>query len=397
MRPAAIVVAVSLLAIVACSGPYSNPKVSAKEQSPSLAVKVEHVSIQNIPEIITATGELFAEDLATVSAKVPGRVSKLLVDLGSKVEKGQAVAEIEKEDYETRVREAEALVAQTRARLGILDKPTDEVKPKETATVRQAEAALKEAGFIFETTARLAKEGVVSRIDFEKAQVRKQGAEAAYQGALEEIMQLRSQLTERRAQLALAKQNLSDCVIKAPFSGAITRRQASLGEYLGVNAPVVLLVRQHPLRIRLEIPERQALKIRAGQQIDVTLEGSDRKRTGRVVRLSPALEAQNRSLLIEGEIPNEDGALRPGSFVEGTVTVNASAQGMSVPYNAIIAFAGTERVFVAKNGALDQRIVKTGRRLPGERVEILSGIQSGDAVVLNSSDRLSSGQRVTVN
>lgn len=397
MRLAVAAGAVCFCFLSSCTSPYSNPKVSAKEDSPVLPVKVERLVAVNIPEVITATGELFAEEQATISAKVPGRVARLHVDLGSVVAAGQTVAELEQEDYELRVRQAEALVAQTRARLGILDKPTDDVKPEDTAMVRQADAALKEARFIFQTTERLQKEGVVSRIDFEKAQVRWQGVEAAYQAALEEVMQARAQLVERRAQLALSRQLLADCVIKAPFAGAVTRRQASLGEYLSVNAPVITLVRQHPLRIRLEIPERQALKVRAGQLIDVRLEGAAKTRTGRVVRLSPALDAQSRSLLVEGEIPNQDGVLRPGSFVEGVVTVNAGAQGISVPSNALLSFAGTERVFVASQGVLNERIVKTGRRLDGDRVEITDGVSPGDVLVLNSTDRMTTGQRVSIN
>lgn len=396
MRLAVAATAVFLCFLAACSGPYSNPKVSAKEDLPVLPVKADRLVAINIPEVITVTGELFAEDQATISAKVPGRVQRLHADLGSVVTQGQIIAELEKDDYELRVRQAEALVAQTRARLGILDSPTDDVKPEDTAVVRQADAALKEARFIFQTTERLAKEGVVSRIDFEKAQVRAQGLEAAYQSALEEVMQARAQLSERRAQVALARQMLADCVIRAPFAGAVTRRQASLGEYLAVNAPVLTLVRQHPLRIRLEIPERQALKVRVGQSIDVRLESTAKTRTGRVVRLSPVLETQSRSLSIEGEIPNQDGILRPGSFVEGVVTVNAGALGLAVPANALLSFAGTERVFVANKGLLEERIVKTGRRLDGGRVEILSGLAPGDALVLNSTDRMTAGRRVAV-
>lgn len=397
MAPVMSIVVVILCTLVACSGPYSQPKVAAKEGDAALAVKVEPVVASNIPEIITATGELLAEDQATVSAKVPGRVKKIYVDLGSAVSEGQVLAELEEDDYQMRVQQAEALMAQTRARLGILDRDGDDVKPEETATVRQAEAALKEARFIFQTTERLQKEGVVSRIDFEKAQVRAQGVEAAYQRAVEEVMQLRAQLAERRAQVALAKQLLADCTIKAPFAGAVTRRHASTGEYLAVNGAVVTLVRQHPLRIRLEIPERLAVRVRVGQLIDVRIEGTDRTRTGRVVRLSPAIEAQNRSLVIEGEIPNADGVLRPGSFVEGVITVNPNAMGVAVPYNALLSFAGTERVFVVNNGVLEERMVRTGRRLGGERVEILSGLEAGERVVLGASDRLTKGQRVTVN
>jgi len=387
--------AVSLLIVASCTGPYSGANVSAKASKPRVPIKTFRAEVSPIPEIITATGELFAEETATIGVKAPGRVTMLAIDLGSKVRAGEIVAELEKTDYEFRVRQAEAAVEQTRARLGILGQASDDVVPEETAIVKQADAALREARFIFETTARLQKDGVVSRIEMEKAQVRRQGAEAHYQAALEEVMQLRAQLTERRAQLALARQQLADTTIRAPFSGAVTRRHASLGEYLAVNAPVAMLVRQHPLRLRLEVPERLAAKVRPGQRIDVNIEGAPAGRTGRVVRLSPAIEAQNRSLTIEGELPNEDGRLRPGSFAEAVITVDPDARGIAVPFSSVMSFAGTERVFVVNNGVLDERVVRSGRPLPGDRVQITDGVQPGDIVVLHASDRLVKGDPVT--
>jgi RND family efflux transporter MFP subunit len=357
-------------------------------------VRVFHASPEPIPEVVSATGELLAEEQATIGAKVPGRVTKLHVDLGSQVQTNHVLAEIEKDDYEAGVRQADALVSQTRARLGILERPDDNVKPEESATVRQAAANLKEARFIFQTTEKLQKEGVMSRIDLEKAQVRFQGAEAAYQAAIDEIMQLQAQLNERRAQASLARQKLADCLIRAPFAGGITRRHAGLGEYLPVNAPVVTLVRLHPLRLRLEVPERAAAKVRIGQRIDVRIEGGSPAQAGRVVRLSPAFEAQSRSLTIEGEIPNESGALRPGSFAEAGITVNPHATGFAVPRSALISFAGVERVFVVREGVLEDRVVKTGRRLGNDRIEVVSGLETGAQVVLEASDRMRKGQKV---
>ncbi|MEP7361651.1 MAG: efflux RND transporter periplasmic adaptor subunit [Acidobacteriota bacterium] len=389
--------AISFLSLCACTGPYSTEKVAAKEQAPPLTVVVERIAEGPIPEVVEANGELFAEEQANVSTKVPGRVERLNVDLGSIVKAGDVIAELEKTDYQFRVRQAEALVEQTRARLGLQGKNNDTVMPEEVSSVREAVAALKEARFIMDTTARLAKEGVVSKIDFEKAQVRAQGAEAHYQGALSDVTQAGSQLLERRAQLDLARQQLTDATIRAPFTGAITKRVASLGEYLGVNAIIVTLVRQHPLRVRLEVPERQAARVRQGQRIDIRLEGSQMIRAGRVVRLSPAIEAQNRTLLIEGEIPNEDGVLRPGSFVIGVITVDAAARGITVPAKALVSFAGTERVYIVKDGILDERVMRTGRRLSGGRVEVLDGLREGDVVVAEANDRMAKGRTVRVN
>ena len=382
-----------LVILSSCSGPYSRTKVAADEEKP-IIVKTIHTALQRIPEVVTATGELLAEEQATIGVKAPGRVTKLYVDLGSKVDANQVLAEIDPTDYQLRVRQADALVNQTRAKLGILDKPSDEVVPEETAMVREAEAVVKEARFVFETTSQLQKEGVLSRIEFEKAQVRRQGAEAAYQAAKEQVMQLRAELSERRAQLALARQNLDDCKVRAAFAGAVTRRHTSPGEYLPVNAPVITMVRQHPLRVRSEIPERMAAKIRIGQPIDVRVQGLSTGPTGRVVRLSPAIDAQSRSLVVEGEIPNQNGALRPGSFAEVVITTDSHATGIAIPRNTVLSFAGTDRVFLADGNRLDDRIVKLGRSLDADTVEIVSGLEPNMDVVLKPDSRMTKGQKV---
>jgi RND family efflux transporter MFP subunit len=388
-------VLVILFLVNGCTGPYSAEKVAAKEAAP-VEVSIHTVELRSIPEVVTANGELFAEELTNVTNKVPGRVLRLPVDLGSVVKQGEVLAELEKTDYEFRVQQNQALVDQIRARLGLLNKPTDDVVAEQVAVVKEADAALREAKFILETTARLAKDGVVSRIEFEKANVRAQGVEARYQAAMSEVNQLRGQLSERRAQLALARQQLEDTTIRAPFDGAITRRQGSVGEFLPVNAALVTLVRQNPLRVRLGVPERQAARVKQGQPIEIRLEGMAERFTGRVARLSPAIDAQNRSLVIEGEIPNPNGLLRPGSFVEGAITVNTGAMGVAVPAAAVASFAGIDRAFVVKNGVLEDRLVRLGRRMGDGSVEVVEGLSAGDKVVAKAGERMTKGQKVRV-
>lgn len=385
------------LSALGCSGPYSgNGEPAAVQEEPPVEVRVERVEQRSIPETVPATGELYAEERATIGAKTPGRVLRLPVDLGSVVKAGDVLAEIERDEYELRLAQAEALVRQTRARLGILDKQTDDVVPEETAIVKRAAAVLKEARYIFQTSKVLADEGVISTIEYEKAGVGRDAAEASYQSALEEVMQLRAQLSERRAQIALAEQHLADCTIKAPFPGAVTERIASIGEYLPVNGSVVTLVRQNPLRLRLEVPERAASKVRIGQRIEIKVEGAAEGHVGRVVRLSPTIESASRSLLVEGEAPNERGVLRPGAFVEATIIVNPDGSGLAVPRDAVLSFAGVERVFLVAAGKLEDRVVQTGRLLDGDRVEVLSGLDPGDQVVLNANDRFIPGQPAKV-
>lgn len=381
---------------VSCSGPYSTDTVKATT-APIVTVKARDAVMEAIPEIIAATGELQAEDQATLRAKVPGRVQKLHVDLGTRVQEGQVIAELEKEDYDLRLRQAEASMEQTRARLGLGPKDGDEVDPVNTAIVRQAAASLREAKLMFGNANELFKKGIVSNVDYQRAGVNLQAAEARYQGAVEEVLRTRAELLQRRQEIALAKQQLTDTVIRAPFRGAITQRLATVGEFLAVNAPAVVLVRWHPLRVRLQVPERVAFKVRAGQRIDLMFEGQGVSHPGRVVRLSPSIEAQNRSLLVEGEIPNEDGNLRAGAFIEATITVDPNARGIAVPLSSVISFAGVDRVFVVNNSALEDRQIKVGRRLANpDRMEVLSGLKAGERYVLDPSDRFVQGQKVEV-
>jgi hypothetical protein len=108
------------------------------------------------------------------------------------------------------------------------------------------------------------------------------------------------------------------------------------------------------------------------------------------------MDAQNRSLIVEGEVPNEAGTLRAGSFVEATITVNHLATGVAIPAQAVLSFAGVERVFLVEGQALAERVVRLGRRLDKDRVVIQSGLSSKELVVLNPSDRYTGGQRVQI-
>jgi RND family efflux transporter MFP subunit len=394
-RRSAFVLVLSIM-LAGCSGPYSTPTVNAISEGAALDVKVGTVRVEAIPEIISATGELLAEDQATLRAKVAGRVAKLNVDLGSRVEQGDVIAELEKEDYDLRLKQSEAAVEQTRARLGLGPDDGDKVDPEKTAIVRQAAASLKEASLMFANANELFKQGVVSNVDYQRAGVNKQAAEARHQAAIEEIYRTQAEILQRRQEIALAKQQLTDTVIRAPFRGAITQRIATIGEYLAINAPAVVLVRWHPLRVRLQVPERQAFKVKSGQQIVLNFEGQTLARPGRVARLSPAIEAQNRSLIVEGEVPNEDGRLRAGAFVEATIVVDPNAAGIAMPFRALVSFAGVDRVLLVKNGVVEARQVKAGRRLDSERIEVVSGIEAGEQFILQPNDRLSPGQKVRV-
>ena len=135
----------------------------------------------------------------------------------------------------------------------------------------------------------------------------------------------------------------------------------------------------HPLRLRTAVPEREARMIRIGQPVRVTVEGTPGTHEGRVARISPSIDESNRTLLVETEVSNTSGILRPGAFARAEIVVAAGYRALLVPAASVVTFAGIDRVFTVSDGKASEKRIKIGRR-SDEGVEILEGIKAGDQV-----------------
>ena len=377
------------------SQPPTKQPSKAGAAAPARPVKVVVALQESVPRTVVATGTLAAEDQVVLGVKVAGRLGELLVDLGTRVKKGQIVARIDPSDYRLRVEQAQAALQQARARLGLApDGVNDRVDPEQTALVRQARAVLDEARLTRERSERLSQQELIARSQLDAAVAALQVAEGRYQDAVEEVRNRQGVLAQRRSELELARQQLSDTALVSPIEGAVSQRQASVGEFLAPGAPVATLVRLHPLRLRVAVPEREAASVRIGQPVKLTVEGDPTEHGGKVARLSPAIQEQNRTLAIEAEIPNEKGLLRPGSFARAAIVTQAAQAVVMIPASAIVTFAGIEKVITVKDNKSVERRVQTGRR-EGARVEIVSGLTAGEPVVAEPGN-LTGGQAVAV-
>jgi RND family efflux transporter MFP subunit len=186
---------------------------------------------------------------------------------------------------------------------------------------------------------------------------------------------------------------LTDTVVRAPFEGVIQERRASPGEYLMEGAPIATVVRIHPIRLRLEVPERESISVQKGQRLRFRVDGDTNVYTGEVDRVSPAISADNRMLQVEADIANANGRLRPGGFVRGEITT-ASVKALMVPRNTIVMFAGVEKIFVYKDGKADERRVTTGP-VKGNEVEILKGVKAGEQLIVEPG-QMRAGQAVRI-
>ena len=380
----------------ACKSSYQGSAQQPRPGENKAARQVKTARVEETPfgETVTANGTLAAFDQSTASVKVAGRLNTISVDLGSVVRRGQVIAQLEPNDYKLRVQQSEAALGQARARLGLSPDGTDDrVSLEQTGTVRQAKAQLEEARLSRERAVRLAEQGIVAKADFDSADATYKVALSRYQDALEEIRNRQALLAQRRSELALARQQLTDTTVKAPIDGIVQLKRASVGEYLAAGAPLVDIVRMNPLRLQAQVPERDAAAVRFGQNVRVSVDGDTRIYLGQIRRLSPVIAQENRMLMVEADVQN-DGNLRPGSFAKAEIVTNDAKMAVTVPNNAIVTFAGIEKVIVIQNGKALEKPITTGRRT-GEWTEILAGVNVGDQVIVDPGN-LQSGMSVEV-
>jgi RND family efflux transporter MFP subunit len=372
------------------------PKAS---ESTARAVSVTTVSKRPTERTITVLGTLQAKQEVLLSAKVSGRLKVIPVDIGSTVKSGDIIARIEPRDYELQVQQAEAALAQTRARLGLpLQGADDSADPEKVSSVKEARAVYEEATVNRARARNLDDAKLIPKSELDAAEAGYNVAYNRYQAALDEARQRQAALAERRAELEIARQKLADSAVKAPFDAIVQTRFVNTGAYLKEGDPVVALVQMDPLRLRLEVPEPQAARIRLGQQVRFSLTGEEQQRRTTIARINPALDKESRTLGAEADVDNDD-VLHPGAFAQADIVIQNETQALVVPPNAIRVFAGLQKVFVLEGQAsrapkVIEKEITTGAR-GHDWVEVTGGLKEGDRVVLEPGG-LRSGDTVSI-
>ncbi len=386
------------LAIALAGGCSRPPETKASQASAGPAdggtYEVARVELRTVERTITTTGSLLPLDRTPLSVIVPGRLSTIAVDLGSFVRQGEPIAQVDDSDYRLRVKQSEAAMWQARAQVGLpLEGDEDIVDVEGSSTVQEAKAVLGEARANRERIEALSDEGILSASELETATAAFKVASSRYAEALEQARTRVAQLQQRRAEYRIAQKQLADTLIVAPYDGAVQERLANVGEYLAVGAPVVTFVRTDPLRLRVEVSEREAPRVKIGQPVRVTLEGDTNVYFGAVKRLSPAIVEGSRTMVVEADVPSQ-GRLRPGTFARAGIVTTGDVPALTMPSEALVTFAGIEKVFVVQDGLAVEKRVTTGDRGP-DWVEVVAGLKQGETVV-RLPGSLQTGQKVTV-
>jgi membrane fusion protein (multidrug efflux system) len=352
--PITIALGLGCVALMSSCGKSDAPKSGAPKESAPREVRVARAELRPMERTLHVVGTLAAQNEATVAAQVAGQLEKNLVDLGDRVQAGQELALIDTTSY-------------------------DALANASAANLTRANASAANAAQNLKRTQELQQEQIASTSDLD--------------AAVADAARTRAEVKAAEANDAVTRLAVARSRVKAPFTGVVAERIASPGDYLAVGAPIVRLVQTDPLRLRLEVPERDSVAVRVGQVVRVFIEGDTNSYRGQLSRIAPAIRADNRMLPIEADVPNP-GGLRAGLFVRAQIITTEPKETLSIPANTIVTFAGLEKVVAVKDGKATEKTVTTGRR-DGNWVEILSGLSAGETIVLDPAG-IRTGQPVAV-
>ncbi|RKG61124.1 efflux RND transporter periplasmic adaptor subunit [Corallococcus sp. AB011P] len=320
---------------------------------PENVVRVEPLKLENGPVI---SGTLQARRLASVRAEVGGSILDVMADQGQTVKEGQLLARVEEHTLREQVLAA-------------------------SSSLRVARNALQVAKADEQRNQTLVKQGVITRRDFERAQLTRTQAEG--------------QLAEAQARLKLAQDQLARTKVAAPFTGVVSERQVNAGDIVQPGAPLFVVVDPATLRLEASVPAAQLGQVKVGTPVDFRVNGYEgRAFKGEVERINPAVDPATGQVRIYVGIPNNEQTLLSGLFALGRVA-SQSKEALAVPVDALDTRQEPPTVQRISDGKVEQVAVMTGLRDDvAQTVEVRSGLKAGDVVLLGSARDLTNGTPV---
>lgn len=344
---AAAVVAVGVVAWVATRNPAPPAAAAVVNSAPVelAAVDVATVEPRVLSRALPLSGSISPVVQATVKSKVGGEVEQFKLREGQDVREGDVIARVDTRNLQAQY-------------------------DRETAAVEKAGADLELARLNRDKNRTLLEQRYISQNTFEQT-------ESAYAGSVASF-----KLAEAEARVA--KINLDDALIRAPFSGTIAKRLVQPGEKVSPDSSIVTLVDLKQMVLEAAVPAAEIPSVRVGQKAHFHVGGfGDRMFEGEVQRINPLTADGSRAITIYIAVPNADSALKGGMFAQGELMLNSSQPVLAIAQRAVREEAGASYVYTLRDDKVVRTPVTLGPRSKGEAfVEVRSGLNAGDQVIV---------------
>lgn len=381
------------------------------QQGPlAVSVEVNPVATTTLLVTVTAAGNVEAVEEVTASAKITGRIAVVTVKEGDTVRAGQVLVRLEGGELAAQVAQAEANVRAARARLHMLEQGA---RPQERAQVEisvlQARANLESAKENLSRMQALYEAGAVGKAQLDAAQLQYEVARAQYDASRqqwsmteigprpEEIEMARAQVAQAQAAATFARLQATNATITAPIAGTITRRLVDPGVVTSSGTALVKVAQIDSVFVVLDVSETDLGRVRISQPVMVRMDAyPDRTFAGTVREIGQAaVEGRTRVFKVKARIENPGHLLKPGMFGRGEITVARHENALVIPRDAVVGDSAEATIFVADGGSARVRKVRLGI-VSGPVVEVLSGVTTGEPVIVAGQGGLADGTAITV-
>lgn len=396
-KPRLIAITAAVLALVAIGAlprfERQQAALAAVRESPVThpIVTLVHAQLGAPTSALLLPGNIEPLYSADVYARTEGYIERRNVDIGTKVRAGQVLAVISSPEVDQQLLQARATLAQSQAAL-----------QQAQATLQQAKANAELARLTKDRDLPLGEQHAISQQIVDEAIQASNAREADVAAAQASIAAAQANVMANRANVGRLQQLQGFEQVVAPFDGVITARNVERGDLVttgsaAVGKPLFAIAQSGTLRIRIDVPQSEAVNIQDGQKASIDVkERMGHEYTGTIVRSADALDSAARTMLTEVQVDNRDGSLLPGMYAQVRLTLAAPHRSLIIPTSSlVIDHSGMHVVTVASNRTLHFAPVTIGKDM-GNQVEVLSGIQSSDALVASPSDLLRDGQNVEV-
>ncbi len=308
---------------------------------PPMPVDVDTARRQTVVDAVRATGRIEAVQAIELRPDEQGRITGLLFQEGQYVSAGTPLVRID--DAMLRAQAERATADRDLARQQL-----DRVR-------------------------RLREQNASSAADLERAEAAARSGEAA---------------------LAMLQLQIERTTVRAPFAGVVGQRFVSTGDYVTTATRLLTLQTVDPQRAVIEVPERYAVSLKPGQVVEFTVAAQpNRVFRGQVDFIDPVVQNENRTIMVKARAPNGNRLLKPGMFIEARLATASRPNAVVVPEDAVQPLRTANVVWAVADGKASRRVVQLGVRQQGV-VEILSGVQAGEPVVVGGLERMAEGMPV---
>lgn len=333
--------------------------------------------------VLNASGYIVAQRKAAVASKATGRLTSLWVEEGSRVARGQVIAQLENDDAEASRDQAAANLSVSRANLN------------------QAKTALEDAARDYDRNRRLLEKGIIARNAFDLAETRYRSAQAAVAGA-------EAAIRAAEAGLQGASVALEYTRIRAPFDAVVLTKNADIGDIVtplgaaaNAKAAVVTIADLGSLVVEVDVSEANIGRVTVGQPCEIQLDAMpDERFPGRVHMIVPTVDRSKAAVMVKVRFLNTDLRRLPDmsakvAFLSRPVGPDEGKPRLGVPRAAVMQRGGRPVVYVVRGDRVRETDIRTGRGL-GEMIEVTGGLKAGEKVVVNPPAALGDGGRIEV-